>query len=112
MCVKKPRPTSTRREHSIVAEITVLVCDVDQAQARTVRHYTVTVDGQTREMDLCDRHAGIFAPGAGPGEAKASPASTARARKAAAAPGRRGPGRPRKVTTMEEIEKLKEEGTS
>lgn len=48
-----------------MAEKIVLVCDVDMAQARTVRHYTVTVEGKTTELDLCDRHAGIFAPTSG-----------------------------------------------
>lgn len=80
-----------------MAEITVRVCDVDQRPGETVRHYSVTVDGGTREMDLCDRHAGPFAP---------------MGRRAAAQPAVKASPRPsstgrRKVTTMAEIEASK-----
>jgi hypothetical protein len=80
-----------------MAEITVTVCDMDQRPGDTVRHYTVTVDGMASEMDLCDRHAGPFAPighkssAQSPARGRAKPSGAAR----------------RKTTTLAEIEASK-----
>lgn len=77
-----------------MAEITVTVCDIDQRPGDTVRRYTVTVDGKTRELDLCDRHAGPFSPVGN------KPVVQAPARN-------RSTTARRKVTTMAEIEAAK-----
>lgn len=87
-----------------MADVLVRVCDVDLRQG-TVRRYTVTVEGDTSTYDLCDEHAGLFAPLSAPKEqTPPEPPVTQKkpARKRAASKSSR-----RNVTTLEEIEKGK-----
>lgn len=78
-----------------MAEVMIRVCDVDLSPSGTIRKYTVTVDDHTTSMDLCDKHAGPFAPTNGKPAPKRGNGSTGRKR--------------RNVATMEEIEAMKAE---
>jgi Tfp pilus assembly protein FimV len=88
-----------------MAEILVRVCDVDLKPGEEVRHYSVTVDGHTTEMDLCDAHAGPFAPLEAPKEPTPTRVPTPQKRAASAKPAPRNSRR--KVTTLAEIEAMK-----
>lgn len=91
-----------------MAEIVMLVCDVDLKPGEVVRHYTVTVDGHTMEMDLCDRHAGVFAPVSPVEASERKPVqSLTPARGRTAAQPRATASSRRKVTTLAEIEASK-----
>lgn len=84
-----------------MAEVVMLVCDVDPKPGELVRRYSVTVEGTTREMDLCDQHAGIFAPSPLPARSRGTSVAEPSPAKKKAAASRR------KITTLAEIEAMK-----
>jgi hypothetical protein len=84
-----------------VAEIKMRVCDVDPIPGEKVRTYDVTVEGHRKRLDLCDRHAGPFAP------EQPVRRSAARTEPPRATPEPKPRGTRRKVTTMAEIEAMK-----
>lgn len=71
-------------------KVEILVCDVCQAQGRSVTNYTVSRAGAKKDMDLCDRHAKPLEELLGDRK-----------------PITRTRGTRQKVTTLEEIEKKK-----
>ncbi|AKY03636.1 DNA binding protein [Streptomyces phage Izzy] len=85
-------------------KIEITVCDLDQAVGVPTKRYTITVEGRTVELDLCEVHAGsleslmdIKAP---------QPEKPARPR--AVQPKKRTTRTRPRIVSMEEIEEMKQ----